>query len=342
MMKALWLREVLTIVQRDDFGEWWKSRENLEQKLSAAKVRNEELLAQVTLMDFRADLTQKKAIEVLYRGGEYEDVAAQLIAEASEIENKSYEAVANFEMQRIVCSDWFSRMGRAENDLLKTQDRIREKQALLLANQKSEQRKKLQQDLKLKEADLSRNQRELRETSATYERENNRKIRLWEEVEQLWVRSLDINLSVSERKIRSKRSRQESEELFKQAEQFKQSAEVLKRECDQASQKQVDLQRQIDELRSSARRLFGCLVGEEFLYWPRRESNKEVYCVPLADHPDGFNIELQARNVYLVNRQRGVEFIEPVPPFGEAREEQDNRIDAFFSAGPGTPASDGR
>lgn len=59
----------------------------------------------------------------------------------------------------------------------------------------------------------------------------------------------------------------------------------------------------------------------------------------MADHPDGFNIDLLARNVYLVNRQRGVEFIEPVPPFGEVHEEQDNRIDAFFSAGPGSTVS---
>jgi hypothetical protein len=339
MMKALWLREVLAILQRDDFIDWCKSRENLEQKLLAVKIRHEELLAQVTLMDFRADLTQKKAIDILYQAGEYEDVAAQLIAEASEIENKSYEAVANFEMQRIVCSDWFGRMGKAENDVLKTQDGIREKQALIEANKKSDQSKKPQQELKLKQSEVGRNERDPREASATYERENNRKIRLWEEVEQLWVRSLDINLSVSERKHRSKRARQESEQLFKQAEQFKQSAEVLKRECDQASQRQVDLQNQIDELRSSARRLFGCLVGEEFLYWPRRESNKEVYCVPLADYPDGFNIELRMRNVYLVNRQRGVEFIEPVPPFGEVREEQDKRIDAFFTAGSGSVVS---
>jgi chromosome segregation ATPase len=339
MMKALWLREVQAILQRDDFVNWCKSRENLEQKLSAARVRHEELLAQVTLMDFRADLTQKKAIDILYRAGEYEDVAAQLIAEASEIENKSYEAVANFEMQRIVCSDWFSRMGRAENDVLKAQDSIREKQALIEANKRSEQTRKLQQELKLKQTEVARSERELRETSATYERENNRKIRLWEEVEQLWVRSLDINLSVSERKLSSKRARQESEQLFNQAEHFKQSAETLRRESDQASQKQVDLQNQIDELRSSARRLFGCLVGDEFLYWPRRENNKHVYCVPMAGHPDGFNIELLARNVYLVNWQRGVEFIEPVPPFGEVHEEQDKRIEAFFTAGPGSAVS---
>jgi chromosome segregation ATPase len=339
MMKALWLREVQAILQRDDFVDWCKSRESLEQKLSAVKVRHEELLAQVTLMDFRADLTQKKAIDILYRAGEYEDVAAQLIADASEIENKSYEAVANFEMQRIVCSDWFSRMGRAENDVLKAQDSIREKRALIESNKKSDQSKKLQQEHKLKQTEVARRERELREASATYERENNRKIRLWEEVEQLWVRSLDINLSVSERKLSSKRSHQEAEQFFKQAEHFKQSAEALQRESDQASQKQVDLQNQIDELRSSSRRLFGCLVGEEFLYWPRRENNKEVYCVPLADHPNGFNIELRARNVYLVNRQRGVEFIEPVPPFGEVRDEQDNRIDAFFTAGPSSAVS---
>ena len=63
---------------------------DLEQRVAAVRARHVELLAQVNLMEFRAEFTQKNAIDSLYLAGEYEDTAAQLLAEASEIENKSY------------------------------------------------------------------------------------------------------------------------------------------------------------------------------------------------------------------------------------------------------------
>jgi hypothetical protein len=55
--------------------------------------------------------------------------------------------------------------------------------------------------------------------------------------------------------------------------------------------------------------------------------------VPINDHAEGFNIELRAKNIYLISRQRGVEFIEPLPPAGEVPEEEDGRIDDFFRRG---------
>ena len=302
-MKALWLREVQAILGREDFLKWWRSLVDLEQKLAAVGSRFDELLAQVNLMDFRAEFTQKNAIDSLYLAGEYEDTAAQLLAEASEIENKSYEAVANFESQRIYVSDLFSRMGAVEHNFLNAQ------------------------------TERERLEKELRDATALYERENARKMSLWEEVEQMWARCLDINLGVSERRVKSKRARREAERLFKEAEQHKRSSKALQAEAAEAEQKKKEIQQAIEDLRTSARKLFGCLVGEEFLYWPRRENINEVYCVPINDHAEGFNIELRAKNIYLISRQRGVEFIEPLPPAGEVPEEEDGRIDDFFRRG---------
>ena len=310
-MKALWLREVQTILEREDFLKWWQSLVDLEQKLVTVGSRHDELLAQVNLMDFRAEFTQKNAIDSLYLAGEYEDTAAQLLAEASEVENKSYEAVANFESQRISVSDLFSRMGAVEHNFLSAQAEAREARDS-------------------REAEHVRLEKEFRDASAVYERENARKMSLWEEVEQMWARSLDINLGVSERRVKSKRARREAERLFKEAEQHKRSSKNLKAETNEADQKKKDIQQAIEDLRTSARRLFGCLVGEEFLYWPRRENINEVYCVPINDHAEGFNIELRAKNIYLISRQRGVEFIEPLSSAGEVPDEEDARIDDFF------------
>lgn len=332
-MRALWLREVQAMLGREDFLEWWQSLVDMEQKLFAAGSRHDELLAQVNLMDFRAEFTQKTAIDALYLAGEYEDTAAQLLAEASEVENKSYEAVANFESQRIFVSDLFSRMGAVEHNFLSAQAGVRGLRDSVKTEKERERREELTRLLKKKEAEQQRLEKEFREASALYERENARKMSLWDEVEQMWARSLDINLGVSERRVKSKRARREAERLFREAEQHKRSSKNLQAEADEADRKQKDNQQAIEDLRASARRLFGCLVGEEFLYWPRRENTNEVYCVPINDHVEGFNIELRARNIYLISRQRGVEFIEPLPPAGEGPREEDGRIDDFFQRG---------
>lgn len=330
-MKALWLREVQAILEREDFTSWWRSLVDMEAKRDAVRARHEELLAQVTLVEFRAEFTQKNAIDSLYRAGEYEDTAAQLLAEASEIENKSYEAVANFESQRIAVSDMFSRMGAVEHLYLNSKSEVDQLKKSIQEASSQEQKDEIEHQRKKKEADLERHERELREAQAVYERGNTRKMSLWEEVEQMWARSLDINLGVSERRVKAKRARQQAENLFREAEKNKKQAEALRSEADEASRKNEELGRSIDELRVSARKLFSCLVGEEFLYWPRRENVNEVYCVALQDHTEGFNLELQALSVYVINRQKGVEFIQPLLPTPDEGERGDERIDAFFA-----------
>jgi Txe/YoeB family toxin of Txe-Axe toxin-antitoxin module len=332
-MKSLWLREVVAILEKNDFQEWWQSLVDLEQRLSAVQSRYEELLAQVNLMEFRAEFTQKSAIDSLYLAGEYEDTAARLLADAAEIENKSYEAVANFESQRIHVSDLFSRMGAVEHRLLSIETEIRSRKLIKQGADENGEREELERLLRRSEAEAKKLRKDQREATALYERENSRKMSLWEEVEHMWTRSLDINLGVSERRVKSKHARRESERLFKEAEQYKHKAQDLRNESEETKKKTDEIKLSIDNLRSSARKLFGCLVGEEFLYWPRRENNNEVYCVPVNDHAEGFNIELRARNIYLIHRQRGVEFIEPLPPVDETQVDEDRRIDDFFWSG---------
>lgn len=332
-MKALWLREVEAILLREDLIEWWQSLVELEQEAKQVRDRHEELLAQTTLTEFRAELTQKNAIDTLYQAGELEDSAALLLAESAEIENKAYEAVANFESQRIAVSDLYSQMGAVEHNFLSIQSEVNELKGLLEQAGDAEQRKELTRQMRRKQEILADWDRRLRDASATYERGNSRKMKLWEEVEQMWARSLDINLGVSERRARSRRARKTAEHLFKEAEQHKQASASLGQEAEQANRKASELARAIEQQRSAAKRMFGCIVGEEFLYWPRRENNKEVYCMPISNHSSGYNIELQARNLYLIGRQRGVEFIEPLPPDGGLAESEDRRIDVFFQAG---------
>ena len=329
-MKALWLREVQAFLDQDDFSAWFAELLESDARLVQAVDSLEEMLAQVSLMKYRAEHTQKSAIDTLYRAGEFEDIAAQLLAEVSEIENRAYEAVASFENQRIMVSDVFNRLGALEHRLLTQQSVIGELKRKEKLSDNKEKTVDFLPQIKRRQKDLGDMDRAFREAQSIYERENERKLRLWEEVEQLWSRSMASNLSVAERRAKSRRARRQAERLFEQAEEQKQAAATLGGEAGEARSTLEKLKEKIRKHRQQAKGLCGCLVGEEFLYWPRRESNKEAYCMPLADHPEGYNIDLKAKTLYLIKRQRGVEFIEPLPPESLRADGDDPRIDEFF------------
>jgi tetratricopeptide (TPR) repeat protein len=331
-MKSLWVREVREIVESDVFLEWWRSLQKMEQQLGQLNERHEELLSQAALMEYRTEFIQRNATDSLYLAGEYEDNAAEMLANASELENKSYEAVADFENQRIFVSDLYTRMGACEHELLSTQSSIQILKKSIESEKDSEKRAELERNLKSLSEALSKQERELKEASATYERENNRKMSLWEEVELIWSRGLNINLSVSEYRVRSNQTRRAAQRKFAEAENSKQNSQKIREEVEDTGLQIKELEKAIENKRKSARKLFYCTVGENFIFWPRRENIKEVYCVPLADFTEGYNIELIALTIYLVNQKRGVEFIQLLPP-DTPQEEEDKRIDDFFVLG---------
>ena len=298
-------------------------------RLEELNERLEQLQTEANMVAFRAESTQKKAISLLYRAGEYEDRAAQLLADGSEIENKSYEAVATFESQRIFVSDLYSRMGAMEHRLLSVQSELKLlEEAMNLAREKDEQ-KELERQIRRKKHELERAQKEYQEAATYYERESSRKMSLWEEVEHLWERSLDTSLQVSELKVEGVRARRLSEKLFRQAEQLSKRQQALQTEIQEVEKQQGELGQALKSKRQAARRLLNALVGENFIFWPARESNERIYLLALQNQPEGYNIELQAGCIYQAERQRGVEFIEVLPPEGY-EEKADERLDSFF------------
>jgi hypothetical protein len=81
-----------------------------------------------------------------------------------------------------------------------------------------------------------------------------------------------------------------------------------------------------------ARERFGCAVGEEFLYWRQREDQNGAFCVSLIEDPENYNIEIKPLGIYRVEKQRGIEFLEPAQ---EARrqEDSDQRFEEYFLRG---------
>ena len=54
-------------------------------------------------------------------------------------------------------------------------------------------------------------------------------------------------------------------------------------------------------------------------------------CVPLIDEQSHFNIQIKALKVYQIERDKGLDFIEPVPD--EELNDDDPRLNSFFLEG---------
>jgi len=260
-------------------------------------------------MEFRAELTQKNAIDTLYKAGEHEDTAANMLFEATDLENKSFKGVGEFEEQRFRASESWYRLGAAEKKV---------------------------SDLKDKKGDpseLNTAERALQAAQQEYERENNRKMRAWDEVERLWARSAEVSLLVAEERALGKKVRKEAEGLFALAEDRKKRSKELKAEVDACAQTVEHANAKVSALLLAARERFGCATGTDFLYFRQKDDQRLAYCVSLVEDKDGYNIEVRPLAVYSVDRQRGVAFLEPARAQSPSLEEGDRRFEDYFLKG---------
>ena len=308
-MKQKRLNDVRALISSADFQSWWGQLNAVRDGLRESEERYEELLGQSTLTEFRAELTQKNAIDTLYRAGEHEDVAANMLFEATELENKSFRGVADFEEQRIRASDTWYRLGAAEKHLEEAREK-KHSPSVVLALEKG-----------------------VRQVSDDYSREDGRKARLWDEVERLWARSAEVNLLVAEQRALGKKVRRHAEELFGVAEERKQKTKELKAETEAAARAVQTSKARRAELLEEAREKFGCSTGTDFLYFRHRDDQRMAYCIALLEDHDGYNLEVKPLAVYQVDRARGVAFLEPARAASLSQEEGDLRFEEYFLRG---------
>jgi hypothetical protein len=280
--------EVRDVLASAEFRGWFEELGRAIQARGDAGERFDELITQSTLLDFRAELAQKNAIDTLYQAGECEDLAARLNAESEEIENRSFEAVARFEAHRVKVSDIWYRLGVLE----KTVQELR--------------------DGKAAAADLARREEEYAATEADYRRETQRKESLWSEVEELWQESAEKSLLLREKEAQGRKVRKLAERLFREAEDRKMRGRKLRVDADEQSERKGAQQRRTMELLQDARRRFDCAVGEEFLYFRRRDDPDGIYAVSLIADADSYNVPVSPLGIYRVGRQQGVSLLAAV------------------------------
>jgi len=332
-MKARRLSEVRQLVGSPELKGWWESLLQVRQAHQKAAERYDDLLGQAMLVDFRAELAQKNAIDTLYRAGELEDSAAKMAAEVQQLDNASFKTVADFEEQRIrACEVWY-RACAAE----KQAESLREKHEAIERRAGSEGAPTAKKD---QEAERGRIEVELKRVERSFtllQQENERELaiknRLWDEVERIWARSMELALLVAERRAQSAKVRSQAEVLFAQAEERKRRSRELRAEAEVAAREREAFDGKLAEALNDARARFGCAHGDEYLYFRQKESPRRAWCVALSEDDQHYNIEVKPLAIYSIDQRRGVAFLEPAVEASGSDEEGDRRFESYFLQG---------
>jgi hypothetical protein len=331
-MKARRLSEVRQLVGSPEFKLWWESLLGARRARDDARDRHEELLSQAMLMDFRAELAQKNAIDTLYRAGELEDEAARGAVESLELENASFKVVAEFEEQRYRASETWYRACAFERQAEGLKEQLAARRGTL-AKAAAAARREGEPELARLEAELKRVERSHAQASQENERDIAVKNRLWEDAEKIWGRMVEIGLLMAERRVQSKKVRAEAEGLFKQAEERKRRAAELRVEAEAAAREREAAEgRLAGTIRAAADR-FGCTMGDEFAYFRQREDPKSAWGVALTEDLASYNIEVRPLSLYGMDQRRGAEFLVPAVEGRPSDAEGDRRFDDYFLQG---------
>jgi len=314
-VKALRLSELREVLQGAAFAAWWADLSRANGELKHATDRRQDLLAQAELMELRSELVQRAAMDAFSDAGTAEEAQARLGADAQELENRALGLVGLHEEQRFKTSDLWYRLGGLERTLEETRDPAAQKQLA----------------------------RQLPALKQEYGVEDQRRDRLWAEVEETWARSFERSLLSHEHGDRARRIRREAERLFKEAEERRLRSRQLKGEAEAATREVASAGQRIAQLLERAAREFGCLPGERFLYWQHRDDQRLAFAVPLQDDLEGPGAEVKALTPFVVGPQRGVARLEPALQAAAVRaEEKDRRFEEYLlGSRPGVPGNQG-
>ncbi|MGC3996571.1 MAG: hypothetical protein QM767_03170 [Anaeromyxobacter sp.] len=328
-MHAVRLSELRELLASPAFHGWWEELVAATAGLREARARHEDLTAQGQLMELRAEVAQRSAIDAFSAAGAAEDEAAHATADAQSQENRALERVGSFEEQRFRTSDLWYRLGGAE----RTVEVRREALAGLPAPQPSPGPRGAdgEKARATAEAALRAAERQQQALQEEYGQEDRKRARLWDEVEAAWARSFERSLLSAEHAIASRRARRDAERLFKEAEERRGRARQLRAEAEEAGRAVAEAERTRAGLLGAARERFGCVAGDLFLYWRHREDQRAAFAVALGTEPEGGALPVKPLEIYTVGRSRGVAQLEPAREgLALTLEAGDRRFDEYF------------
>ncbi|MEK7704190.1 MAG: hypothetical protein AAB426_04470 [Myxococcota bacterium] len=335
-MKVRRLREVRELLRSPQLEEWFGRYVTLRQAMVDARERRDDLLAQSSMVGFRAERTQQAADESVFESGELENAAEQARAEISRIENESFEALSTFEVQRQKASDAWQVVSGLESQIEQARQRAMDLQTSADAARKAAtpegaaEAARIGTRLAEITSQIDARARELEAAQQRQHAEESRRDALWEQVEAIWSTLFTANMARAEYEYRVRHQRHETERLFARSTAERQRAGELVNEASatdtRIEQLEGDLARTLDE----GREAFGCALVRDFLYWPRQDDVRQAYAVPLVDEREHLNIQVSALRIYQIERTKGLDFLEPVPEDVGNGTEEDPRLAAFF------------
>ncbi len=329
-MRAVSLRELRQLLQGQTFLSWWKEYGEAFAAESEARARRAQLAEAMRVADIEAEAGQRRALDAFSDAGAAEEEAARIAGEAQADEVRALEHVGRFEEQRFRTSDVWYRLGGAEREV----EVRREAVAKVKGNGAEAERARAHAQAALDGAE--KNLRALRDE---YSEEYRKRGGLWDEVEAAWERSFERALLASEHTTRARRIMRDSEGLFREADEKRVRARELRDQADTAERALDDAARRRAGLREAARDRFGCVAGDSFLYWRHPDDQRSAWAVALREDGAGWNVPVRPLEVYLVNRLRGVSFLEPAREgLPLTVEEGDRRFEDYFLG----PRSGGR
>ena len=342
-MRAKHLREVRALLQTPDFLQWHQEYTRIQGLAHEAELDYQSGLERQAEAGLKAEYYSRLGDEALFAAGEAEVASGEASAQAANIENDTFEALSVFELQRGKATEAFESLQRAEKDLEDLRSEGADIRARIEALRESDEEDAATQlehldaawlDLDTRLDSLGREVARAREESASQEREREA---MWRSVQDGWVTVTRAQLERSVHAFRSRRLKGKAERWFARAHRARSQWE----EVAGNGREEVDgLLNELVQHLGEAESRFGCAALDTFLFWPRASDIRTAVCIPLVDiEGDALNMELRVLEPYLVNRERGVDFVEPVGP--DQQDDADPRLDRFFLEGRPGPRESG-
>ena len=343
--------DVRELLQKESFTTWHQRYQELLEDIrdSCSRLTNTRMVRQG--IKGCVEVLQHKGDNCLFQAGELDARAAIALAEHNAIENDSFEALSNFEQQRLYCSVRWDQLGVQENNLENLRQQLSE---MIAASQAAERSQMVysQADADHLQREINTLQQQIEELRSDYREFIRLKEELWQQVETEWSHSFAVKMAHTTQEYLSRKLKMKAEALYAQShrvrlgeqdceDQDKEAAsgdpverppEALKEDLDRFSTRAIELEQELEQHRDTGREIFMACIVEDFMFWPRKDNVKWAFVVPLVEDREFLNIQVQPLVIYQIERARGLDFIEPfiLEQQGVHPDENDLRLEDFF------------
>jgi hypothetical protein len=291
-----------------------------------------------------------RVMHAILLAGDYEDLSAQAQAEFGEIDN-NFEMLSEFEAQRSRTSAAWIEQSSAEAILEEHRQTASELQRKLDAARKQSGgapdgvlEKRLESELRAANGRVEEANERVAGASERLTAETRRRAELWAQVEHAWSAAFRSAMARAEYALQARRLRGFSETVGPDdscAERGARASAQGAAGTDSAGGGPVAagekaMRKRLQRLAQEAAEAFGCVLIEEFLYWPPIGDSNRALCVPLVGDDKHLNVQVAPLRLYEVKRVTGVDFVEPVPDVLDTGDDHRRLHDFFFAGRPQT------